>query len=90
MQRHLRWLDATKHHTVDCVNEGQYTVGKEVYVSNKLDEMKALFEEFVADVQKFEEKKNKSAGLRARKATTKLGELFLQFRKASVALEKNF
>jgi len=52
--------------------------------------MKVLFEEFVADVQKFEEKKNKSAGLRARKATTKLGELFLQFRKASVALEKNF
>jgi hypothetical protein len=57
---------------------------------NKNQEMRELFEQFLLDAEKFIDKKNKAAGARARKATTKLSTLFLEFRKASVAEEKTF
>jgi len=59
-------------------------------VHTQLEEMKVLFEQFVTEVTKFQEKQNKSAGLRARKLSTKLDAMFLKFRKDSVAEEKKF
>ena len=57
--------------------------------SKKLyEQLKALWEEFEENHEKFVEKGNKAAGARARKSIGEIKKLVTEYRKASVAESK--
>ncbi len=53
-----------------------------------IQQIKAAYEAFAADAALQQEKNNKAAGTRARKASLELEKLMKEFRKASLELSK--
>lgn len=51
-------------------------------------EFRALFDDFLTDVEKFESKGNKAAGARARKTSMRIGKEMSAFRKESIEKDK--
>ena len=52
------------------------------------DKITEIYETFAADGAEFKAKGNKAAGARARKASLEMGNLFGDYRKATVAVSK--